>query len=224
MEVRVFEHALEEHDELSHRGGHRHHGLFSGGAQARVELAQDAVVPHGAQCGHGEGAAHGGASSPDAAHALAGAAVTVAGGQAGERGGLAFIEGAQPGHPGLQDGGDDGADAGDLLHALGARLHLPVCGELCGDGRIALFDLPVEQGQQRAALPAQQFAGVVRGAVALGGARPEELRAASAAQSSRRMRACPRASLGRFPEAPHRLSWSVSLAMSMPAYRVGMLF
>jgi len=45
MEVRVFEHAVEERDELSHRGGQRHHGHFSGGVQALVKLAQDAVLP-----------------------------------------------------------------------------------------------------------------------------------------------------------------------------------
>ena len=67
-----------------------------------------------------------------------------------------------------KDGRDDRPDAGDFLHAGGARFH-----------RLLRGDLPVQQREELAALRAQEFFAGRPGAVALGHARLDELRAAA---------------------------------------------
>ena len=80
---------------------------------------------------------------------------------------------------GLEDGRGDGSDAGDLLHAGGARYHRLLRRDLRGDGFVAGGDLPLQQREERAALRAQQLLGGVFGAVEFGHARLDELRAAA---------------------------------------------
>ena len=63
------------------------------------------------------------------------AAVAVVGGEAGERGGLAVVEGAQFGMPAWRTAATTGPMPAMLLHAFGAGLHRLVRGELRGDGR-----------------------------------------------------------------------------------------
>ena len=126
-----------------------------------------------------ERAAHGGAPAADEAHAFARAAVAIVGGEPGDGGGLAVAQRAQLGQVGLEDGGGDGSDAGDLLHTGGARFHRLLGGDLRGDGFVAGGDLPLQQREERAALRAQQLLGGVFGAVEFGHARLDELRAAA---------------------------------------------
>ena len=99
--------------------------------------------------------------------------------QAGERGRLALAQGAQFRHLRLEHRGDNRTDAGNLLEALGARFHGLVGGALRGDGARALCDLPLQQGEQLAALLAQQLVGIMLCTVELGGARFHELGAAA---------------------------------------------
>lgn len=179
LELGVVQHAVEQNDELAHGGRQRDEGFFAGGAQAGVELAQNAVVAHGAECGHVERTAHRSASAADVAGAFARATIAIVGRQASERSGFVGAQRAQLGHLRLEHRSDDRADPGDLLQTRAAGLHRFVLGDLRGDGALALHELPFQEREQRSALLAQQFVGVMLRAIALGGACLHELAAAA---------------------------------------------
>src|SRR5674476_983448 len=84
LKIMIFEGAVHEDDEFAHAGGHGDEGFLAGGAQAQIKLFEDAVVPHGTQGCHVEGAPHRRAAAVNAPDSILAATVAVVRGHARE--------------------------------------------------------------------------------------------------------------------------------------------
>ena len=129
----------------------------------------------GREGGHVESAPGRSVSTADEANALGRATVAVAGSEPCERSGFIARQAAEFRQVSLEHGGNDRADAWDLLQPPGPRVHGGVGFDLLGHGAITLGDLFVEQGEQLLALLAQQPIAVMLGAVDLAGASLDQL-------------------------------------------------
>ncbi len=178
LEVIIFQEAVHEDDGFAHAGGQGHPGFFPCGAEALIERFEDAVVAHGTQGRHVEGAADGPPSAADVAHPLLRTALAVAGGDAGQGGGRLGGEFSQFGHFCQHGGRDDRTDAGDGVQAFGFARQLGILGHQGGDGFIAWGHLLFQSFEELAGLAAAERIGVMLGAIALGGLGVDELAAA----------------------------------------------
>lgn len=134
FEFWVFEHVIEEDDEFADDGGEGDELAFPRGQEAIVEGFEDGIAAAGGESGHVESTPDGDAAPGDAPQALVGAAIAIVGGDAGESGGFLLGEFTQLGHFGDEHGGNDGANAWNLLATLGAFLQFGIARLELSDG------------------------------------------------------------------------------------------
>ena len=143
-EIRVFEEVVEEAGEFAHDGGEGDFFDFSGKEEVVIEGFKMTVVDDGGHGGHVEGGARDGAAAGDVAATEELTAVGVEGSEAEKMSGLAAIHGAEFWDVSEEGSGGDGADAFDLLKALGLGLESGIGGDEFGDPAVELCDLAVE--------------------------------------------------------------------------------
>ena len=142
----ISEHDVEYSEQLSHAGGERHLGRFSGGTKSIIEDFNERIVVAGDQSRHEKRGTDLGSSSLDDALPPVSAAVTIHGSDADERGNLAPGKFSKLGKLSKQSMGGLFADARDGLEQIllfppdGRRFDLSV------DVVFERFDLLVEEG------------------------------------------------------------------------------
>jgi hypothetical protein len=115
----VFDHGVENHQQLARAGREDDFGLFPLGGQAVGEGSDDRVASSRGERGHVEQATDRRASSPDCPLASELAAVSIEGSQADQGGDLLAIELAQFGDFGDERGAGHRSDAGNALKEVG---------------------------------------------------------------------------------------------------------
>src|SRR5262245_53203714 len=115
----VFEHGVEDDQELAHAGGDDDLEWLSGGVETVSEGPDDGVATSGSECGHVEGTADGRSSTPDGAFALEATTVVVEGRQTDEGTDLLAIESTELRELSQQRGRGGWAHAGGAAEDLG---------------------------------------------------------------------------------------------------------
>lgn len=137
----VFDHRVEDHDELSHAGGEDGLAGFSARLESLSEGHQDWVMLFCGECGHVERATKCFASAADAAFTFGMPAIVVEGGDTDQGGDLLTIEFSQFRQFGDDGGSGDSADAGDSFEEFEAILPLVVGEDELEDGLVEPLDI-----------------------------------------------------------------------------------
>ena len=161
----IFKEVVHEDDEFSHAGGERHHGSFSGSAQALVKLLEDAVMAHGAQGRHIQGTANGTTPATNGTLPFLSTTVTIVGSYSCQSRRRLLVERSQLGHFSQNCKGDDLPDSRDCLQTVGLMGQLGVLGDECSNGLVALVDLFLQKLDQLPALAAGESVCVMFGVV-----------------------------------------------------------
>ena len=162
----MFKEAIHEDDEFTHAGGQCDQRFFSGGEQALVESLENAVMAHGTQSGHVEGATDGAPSATDRTDCVVLATIPVIRGDASQGGSRLMIERSQLGHFRQNRGGNDRADSGDSLQTSSFISQLGIFGDEGGNGLITLFNLFFQKAAQLPVLAAAEGVSVMFGVIA----------------------------------------------------------
>lgn len=139
-----FDDGVEDDEELSHAGGEDDFEGFAMLSESIGESFDDGVEAFGSQGSHVEDGAHGLTSAANGTLSLLGAAVTIEGSQAHERGDLLPVEFAEFGNIGDHGGRGDGTQARNGLDELSFVSPVIVGLNEGLDGAFDVVDLPLE--------------------------------------------------------------------------------
>ena len=179
----VFEHGVENDQQLAHASGENDFGLFA--ASAGIALSQSLskrsdvfVAAFGGEGGHVQGIPNGGSSSPDGSGSQQKSAVTIEGSDADERSDLLAVELSQFGEVGQEGGGGGGSDARHGGHEVDLVLPVVVITNELFDLILDAFELFFEGFEDVLDALAGGLAGGLFETVGLGGAQIDQLTAA----------------------------------------------
>ena len=183
MEIRipgkiVFEHRIEDHEQLSHAGGEHDLERFAGGLEPGGEVADERIAASGGQGRHVKHASNRRASAPDATTAMELTTITIERRHADQSGDLLAIEASQFGqiHEQARDG--HRTDAGHRFQKRSLRGEFWLTLHKLTDGIFQLADLFVELLDQMANVLANDLGDRRLQAVLFGRAEFDELPAA----------------------------------------------